>query len=158
MKGSRPRRAVGNRLRLGCGRGLIVVPLAWRQELDRGVPRGYHIIDLGPFRPIAINNVGQIVGSPIDLTDQFVRGQMRPQEAWPSLGAGALDRPGRRDDLFVTPTDINDRGQVTGWYEVFLEPASQTVTPSGIQQRDARYSPPHAFRTATESADQSAGR
>ena len=110
---------------------LMVVPLAWRQELDRAVPRGYHIIDLGPLRPLAINNVGQIVGTP--MSGIKPRGHRWDAGSWIDLAD--------REDLCVTPTDINDRGQVTGWYEIFLEPASQTVTPGGLEEREAKYSP-----------------
>ena len=41
----------------------IVLPLALHQEQTRGFYRGYHVIDLGPYRPTAINNLGQIVGN-----------------------------------------------------------------------------------------------
>ncbi len=68
MRGGRPRRLSATGEASVAAAALMVVPLAWRQELDLGVPRGYRIIDLGPFRPLAINNVGQIVGSPMGPT------------------------------------------------------------------------------------------
>jgi beta-lactamase regulating signal transducer with metallopeptidase domain len=117
---------------------VIGIPLTWRQDLGRGVPRGYHIVDLGAFDPVAINNVGQIIGSPLGLPKP--RAHRWDHGRWIDLA----NDPG----IFVTATDINDRGQVTGWYEVFLEPARKTTTPGGTLEFPASYSPSHAFRTA----------
>jgi beta-lactamase regulating signal transducer with metallopeptidase domain len=138
MQGSRPRSLSRTGSAWVAAVALIVIPLTWRPEAPRGVPQGYRIIDLGPFEPVAINNTGQIVGSPMGISKP--RAHRWEGGRWTDLSG--------RDDLFVTATDINDRGQVTGWYEVFLEPASRSITPSGILERPARFSPPHAFRTA----------
>jgi beta-lactamase regulating signal transducer with metallopeptidase domain len=116
---------------------LIAIPFTWREQLDRGVPWEYRVIDLGQFDPVAINNAGQIVGTPMGLLRQ--RAHRWEHGRWTDLAES--------ESLFVTPTDMNDRGQVTGWYEVLLEPASTSITPNGILERAAKYSSPHAFRT-----------
>jgi beta-lactamase regulating signal transducer with metallopeptidase domain/uncharacterized membrane protein len=128
---------------------LLIVPLAWQPQASPGMPRGYRVIDLGPFEPIALNNMGQVVGSPMAINCRLVAQTGRPVgrrgHVWES---GTWTELAESDDIFVTPTDINDRGQVTGWYEILLEPGNRTVTSGGIMERRATYSPPRAFRTA----------
>jgi uncharacterized membrane protein len=149
MKGTRPQRLSAAGSTSVAAAALLVIPLGWAQQPGRGIPTGYRVVDLGDFEPIAVNNLSQIVGAEMDTNDRFVgprfvkqkkRGHVWDRGRWTDLSG--------EDDLFVTPTDINDRGQVTGWYETFLEPASRTVVPGGILEREAQYSPPHAFRTA----------
>jgi beta-lactamase regulating signal transducer with metallopeptidase domain len=137
MQGCRPRRLSRTGSAGVAAVALIVILLPWLSERDRGVPRGYRIIDLGSSDPVAINNRGQIIGCPMGLSRRAHRWE---RGRWTDLSG--------IDDLFITPTDINDRGQVTGWYEVRLEPGSRSITPGGIRERQPRDSPPHAFRTA----------
>jgi hypothetical protein len=138
MKGGRPKSLSRTGTAWVAALSVVAIPLTWRENVDRGVPRGYHVVDLGPFDPIAINNAGQIIGRP---TESRIRERANRWDRgrWSELAQSA--------DIFVTATDINDRGQVTGSYRVRFEPASKDTTPTGIVEREAKYSPPHAFRT-----------
>jgi beta-lactamase regulating signal transducer with metallopeptidase domain/uncharacterized membrane protein len=140
MKGGRPKSLTRSGAAWITALAVTAIPLTWRESLDRGLPRGYRIVDLGPFDPVAINNAGQIVGRPLESRDRK-RAYRWDRGRWSELA--------QSDDIFVTATDINDRGQVTGWYTVLLEPASKSITPSGPLEREAKYSAPHAFRTAS---------
>ncbi len=140
MKGSRPRSLSRAGSAWVTALALGITPLAWREGRNPGVPLAYRIVDLGPFEPIAINNVGQIVGNP--LSPGKPRAHRWDRGSWTALAD--------RDDVFVTATDINDRGQITGWYEIFLEPARRTVIGNAVGISDARYTPRHAFRTAPD--------
>jgi beta-lactamase regulating signal transducer with metallopeptidase domain/uncharacterized membrane protein len=109
---------------------VFLFPLALRHESAIGFQCGFQIIDLGPFYPAAINNLGQIVGNPMDT-------QVRRAHRW--------DR-GRWTDIaglggtISFASDINDLGQVTGW---FCIPREALVKTEPGQDGDSRgwYSP-----------------
>jgi probable HAF family extracellular repeat protein len=88
---------------------LVLLPLAPALVRADGHRGGYAIVDLGPFQPTAINNRGQVVGNPF-LGDTSLKPHAYLWEdgRWTDLGgpAGGVS----------FAADINDRGQVTGWF------------------------------------------
>jgi probable HAF family extracellular repeat protein len=102
---------------------LIVLPVAWGLDRGSALPRGYRIIDLGPFAPNAINNLGQIVGVPQNTG--VTHACRWDNGVWTDLG-GLVG-------FDSIATDINDLGQVTGRMGV-REPGSTDIFT-------------HAFRT-----------
>ena len=149
----------------------LIFPLAIRHSAARGFHRGYQIIDLGPFFPAAINNAGQVVGNPMQLG--IGRAHRWDRGRWVDLGGP--------EGTISVATDINDRGQVTGWFRVRRGAGRQEAGAQGptspapvgfgphyplgfpgrgwrAASRDpeaaetAAYSLPHAFRTGSDRA------
>jgi probable HAF family extracellular repeat protein len=149
----------------------IIFPLAIQHTAARGFHRGYQIIDLGPFFPAAINNAGQVVGNP--MQPGIHRAHRWDRGRWIDLGGP--------EGTISFATDINDRGQVTGWFRVRRDAGPQgaeeqgTISPDPVGSgptyplgfpgsgwgdaiRDpqhagtAVYSWPHAFRTGPDRA------
>jgi beta-lactamase regulating signal transducer with metallopeptidase domain len=84
----------------------VLYPLTLLHPPARGFGRGYQVVDLGRFYPGAINNAGQIVGSPMD--PQLRRAHRWDRGHWTDLGGPV--------EAISFACDINDLGQATGWF------------------------------------------
>jgi probable HAF family extracellular repeat protein len=104
MRGTGPRRLSRAGAVIVAGAALILMPLAWGLDQRRGIPRAYRIIDLGPFRPTAINNRGQIAGNPFNTG---------PAHAYRWDHGDWIDLGGLVGDTSFA-ADINDRGRSPG--------------------------------------------
>ncbi len=106
MKGVAPRRLSGTGTVAVVGLAVGLYPLVPLHRPALGFRRGYEIIDLGRFYPSALNNVGQIVGSSMDHGGR--RACRWDRGHWADLGGPV--------EAISYATDINDLGQVTGWF------------------------------------------
>jgi probable HAF family extracellular repeat protein len=179
MRGTPPRRLTRAGTYGVVGLAGALLPVVLYNEPAIALMRGYEIIDLGPYRPTAINNLGHVVGnrSFATLEEPAEGGRTCRWEkgTWTDIGGPS--------NVLTFATDINDRGQVTGCFSILN--AAQGGSPSAgrwadfgaiykmqsitytssvasgwahmlsdanDRNRDEKYSYPHAFRTGPNQA------